>query len=231
MLLRTLLPTSLLLLHAACGGSAASADGSGSDGSSSSSPGSASDEAPARYGVESLLVEYRLEGTPSGTETLTFDRFGARERSVAEHVIELGAMRQTTSTTTLTEGAWITTLDADARRATRTQNPLYDQLVRAADGDVQEVGRRMLEAMGAERTGSEEVAGLPCEVWEIPIGNSKSWIWNGVTLRTESRMGPLTTSKVAVRVEQNPDFDAEHFAVPADWEVVELDLGRVLGGR
>lgn len=231
MTLRHRLGTAILLaLLAACGGNETSAGAGGSGGWSSSGGSSSSGEDVRRYAIESAIVEYELSGTPSGTETQVFDDYGAREASVRNHVVEIAGFRQETSTVSITEGPWITTLDDAERRATRIQNPLYEDLMRSVeDGDVEELGERMMRQMGGEKVGTEEVAGRTCDVWEVPVGNSRTWIWKGIPLKTEVTMGPMSSSMVATSVTVDPDMPASRFEVPDGYEVVEQDLSGILG--
>ena len=68
----------------------------------------------------------------------------------------------------------------------------------------------------------EEFLGRPCNVYSISPGKTvqKWWVWNGVTLRSESHFqdeaGVQDTSEEAVRVEEDGDIDPALFALPAD---------------
>lgn len=182
-----------------------------------------------KYQVESAIVEYAHSGTVGGTETLYFDRFGAREASVKKTVIEVGSIRNETSAVTITEGAWITQLDEAEKKATRMKNPLYDDLMQGMKNrDAEQVGAEMIRKMGGKKTGTEEIAGRLCDIWEVPTANSKTWVWKGITLKTEVSMGPMSTSMVATSVQENPSIPASRFEIPAGYEVVETDLSKIL---
>jgi len=78
----------------------------------------------------------------------------------------------------------------------------------------------------------EEFVGRPCKVYEVIQGPyvRKWWVWNGVTLRSESHQeiqtkNPntseientvLDTSEEAVRIEQDVDIDPGMFIPPSD---------------
>ena len=68
----------------------------------------------------------------------------------------------------------------------------------------------------------EEFLGRPCKVYSISPGKTvqKWWVWNGVTLRSESHfedeVGVQDASEEAVRVEEDGDIDPALFALPAD---------------
>ncbi len=68
----------------------------------------------------------------------------------------------------------------------------------------------------------EEFLARPCKVYSLSPGKTvqKWWVWNGVTLRSESHFEDATTiqdtTEEAVRVEVDGDIDPGLFALPAD---------------
>jgi hypothetical protein len=68
----------------------------------------------------------------------------------------------------------------------------------------------------------EEFLGRPCKVYSISPGKTvqKWWVWNGVTLRSESHFEDAVEiqdiTEEAVRVEQDVEIDRGLFALPAD---------------
>jgi hypothetical protein len=71
-------------------------------------------------------------------------------------------------------------------------------------------------------TVSEEFLGRPCKVYSISPGKTvqKWWVWNGITLRSESHFEDTTTgqdtTEEAVRLEVDGNIDPGLFALPAD---------------
>ena len=190
------------------------------------------DEAAAeglrRYQIESAVVTYELTGTPRGTEVLSFDRYGAREVSVNEHVMETGGQSIEMNSSVITEGPWITNVDRKEKRALRFKNPLYDDLLAAAAGkDPAEVGESLMQAMGGQQVGDEEILGRPCVVWELPqVG--KAWIWKGLVLKAEPKSGMVDSVKVAVSIEEGAEISDALFEVPADYDLSEFDTDAAL---
>lgn len=68
----------------------------------------------------------------------------------------------------------------------------------------------------------ENFLGRPCKVYSISPGKTvqKWWVWNGITLRSESHFEDATTvqdtTEEAVRVEVDRDIDPGLFALPPD---------------
>ncbi len=70
---------------------------------------------------------------------------------------------------------------------------------------------------------AEQVLGRPCKVYtrsEGAANTQKWWVWNGVTLRSESHLEAgstvIDTREEAVRVEEDGDIDAGLFSPPPD---------------
>lgn len=67
----------------------------------------------------------------------------------------------------------------------------------------------------------EEFLGRPCKVYSISPGRNvqKWWVWNGITLRSESHFEDANTvqdtREEAVRLEVDGDIDSGRFALPA----------------
>lgn len=76
-----------------------------------------------------------------------------------------------------------------------------------------------LAAQGVKKLGQEEVLGHNCTIYEIQSeGESvKTWIWDGLMLKTESKEHSL----VATKLEIDADIDSEMFEVPSDFKITD----------
>ena len=132
------------------------------------------------------------------------------------------------------DGDWIYNIDLANRTGTKIQNTLLPQFVAAArrkDQNMTQLGEEMLTNMGGEKVGTEEVAGKSCDVWETKNLGSRSWVWRGVTLKTQIAMGGMQITTTARRFEENATILADKFAVPSDVKITEgQDVKRVLEG-
>lgn len=177
-----------------------------------------------RYRVRSGMVTYTLSGVQNGTETLYFDQWGMRE---AKHTqAEIGAAGITVQQNQLVVMAdgWTTTVDLNRKTGSRIPTPLMPELIETAKregGDMTDIGEAMMTRMGAVKVGTETLLGKPCDIWEIQQMNSKTWVWQGITLKTEVRMGGQTVLIEATEVQDNIDVPEERFTIPADVQVVE----------
>jgi hypothetical protein len=80
------------------------------------------------------------------------------------------------------------------------------------------------ELMQSGAIGEEQFLGRQCKVYTLSskdAGTYKWWVWNGVTLRSESHSGEtastlIETSEEAVRVEEDGEIDSGLFSPPTD---------------
>ncbi len=151
-----------------------------------------------RYGIKSGVIEYEVSGAQSGTETIYFDDWGYREAKYTETELSFGGFSQMTKTLTILEGKTIYTIDLSTNTGTKMENPLFQNV---SDEDLQEIGERMMKQMGGEKTGTEDVLGRTCDVWEIKQMRGKTWIWNSIPLKTEVNMG-MQMNSAAVSIKE-----------------------------
>jgi hypothetical protein len=162
--------------------------------------------------------EEYISETGRGIEYI--DAAGGRRRQDFEHTVT--TLRQLTSTQRLTlifDGTklYIVTTSKDGQRAGRVTD-----LREGYDYTVWEDAFIESSKLLGITISEEQFLGRPCKVYTLAKGvdNQKWWVWNGVTLRSESHFE--TTSTVmdtweeAVRVEQDVEIDPGLFSPPPD---------------
>lgn len=171
-----------------------------------------------RYRTASAIVQFTLSGMQSGTETLWFDRHGMREAKLTQSVLTVAGHTVKTNRLTIFDNGTTITADLDRRTATKMPTPMFTDAVEAAKrqgGDMTDLGTAMIQRMGAVRTGTGTVAGKTCDVWEIKSLGSKSWLWNGITLRNDTNFAGQTMKTIATSVQENVTIPEDKFALPA----------------
>lgn len=163
-----------------------------------------------RYGIKKACIEYELSGTQTGKETLYIGDWGWLEAKYTQTQIEVMGFTQKTNTATFVEGTWIYTVDLDNKTGTKTENTM----LKALQGqDIEEVGKRILIDMGGEKVGSETLLGdKVCEMWEVKNIGTKTWLWKGIPLKTETNMMGMKMSSVATKIKF--DFDEKYLYKP-----------------
>jgi hypothetical protein len=177
-----------------------------------------------RYKIRSGIVEYKLSGMQTGTETLYFDRWGMREAKYTQTEIKAGSISVKQNRLGLLDGEWPYAVDLDQKTGTKIATPMMKELAGAAkrEGkDATDLGEEMLARMGGRKIGMETLLGKTCDVWEIKSLNAKSWVWQGLTLKTEVNMMGKTTTTEAVRLQDNVSVPEEKLTLPQDVKITQ----------
>jgi len=165
-----------------------------------------------RYGFESAIVVYQLEGSDEGTKTLYIDR-GGYKFATYEVITKKKTEEQST---VILIGSDMITLNYENNSAVKMHNPAAYWLANP-NRDWEETGRNMLIHMGYEIIGQETISGKECDIWKQ--GKSKIWVWNGLTLKSQVGKEVETATSISIDV----PVSEEHFEVPKgfDCEVIE----------
>lgn len=176
-----------------------------------------------RYSIESGIIKYELTGAEEGTETVYFDRWGAREAKYTKTKMTMMGITTETNTLSILDGNLIYNIDFNEKTGTKMKGDLLSGLVNALPGnDLAEVGKNMLQGMGGIKTGEKTVAGKLCEIWEIPEVNSKAYIWESITLKSVVAMGDLTMVSTAVSIEENVKIPEGKFSIPKEIKIIDV---------
>lgn len=156
-----------------------------------------------RYNQKSGTIEYQITGNMmTGTEILHFDNFGAREAKYTNTEVKVAGFSQKTNTVAYLEGSTLYTVDLNTNTGTKMENKIMKNL---EGKDLQDASKQMLKDMGGKQIGNETFLGKNCEVWEIKSLGSKTWIWNGVPLKTEVNMMGQQITYTATKISETVD--------------------------
>lgn len=181
-----------------------------------------------RYGIESGMVEYEHSGSQKGKEILYFVDWGLKEARYTDTEMTVMGISNKTSTVSMIDGDWVYHYDRISKKGTKMKNVLLEGLTDAQKKDVAEVGMEMMKKMGAKKTGTEEVAGKTCDVWEATSMGTKIWIWENIVMKTTIKMAGVEYTTLAVKVEENADVEGKIlFPDGVDRETFE-DMSNVL---
>lgn len=209
-------------------------EGGATSSSASSQPATETPGYPKRYLVESGIIEYEMSGMQKGTETVYFDKWGWREAKYTNSELSIAGITRKETKLSIMDGDWIYNIDLESRTGTKIKNTLLPQFIEAAKKKGQtmtELGEEMMRNMGSEKSGTDTVAGQPCDVWVSKQMGSRSCVWNGVTLQTEVTMGGMRMTSNATRFQANAAVPADKITIPGDVKITEgPDLKRALEG-
>ncbi len=164
-----------------------------------------------RYGFESAIVEYDVEGSDAGTKTLFIDMGGYK---YAEYDI-IKKKKSEEKNTQILIGSDMISIDYDNKIATKIHNPMAFLLANP-NRDWEETGRNMLIKLGYEIIGQEKISGKECDIWKQ--GKHRLWVWNGLTLKSEQGKN----KEIATRIKIDVDVPTKNFEVPEGFEMEEF---------
>lgn len=176
-----------------------------------------------RYDFKSGKVEYKLTGATSGTQTMFFDNYGMKEAKYADMSIEMMGMKQKKNTLTILDGKDTYIVDWEKGTAVKMATPLYNMFPKGKD--IKHAGKKMMENMGAEKTGSGKVLNKNCDVWEIKKAGMKMWMWKSIPLKVEVNMMGMQMNQEATSIETNIKIPAAKFEIPKNIKVTAMGAG------
>lgn len=117
---------------------------------------------------------------------------------------------------TILDGEWTYNIDLDKKSGSKIKTQLlYELIETAGDKDLGELGEEMLIRMGGKKIGKDEMLGKTCDIWELQSLNTRSWVWNWITLKTEAKLMGITVIKTATKIDANASIPEEKFKIPA----------------
>lgn len=186
-------------------------------------------ENPRFHPLDRYTIVYALEGMQTGTFTEHSRSFGYLRAEYERTVVLVGGRRIETNTQAIIEGPIVTRFDLATRAGTRIQNPMYDKLAKAVDGeDAMALSRRMLAALGAKETGeSAEYAGEVCRLWRVEMAKQTLCVTDdGLTLLSDVAMPGAAMKRVATEIRRGDGGPDDAFTVPADVKITEIQMRR-----
>lgn len=156
------------------------------------------------YEQEKFTVVYEVKGSPeNGAITEHVDAWGNRRVEIKDLTLSFAGMTQTTKQRVIYDGASIITVDLQTGAVSRVENPLHAKVVASMKGrSGVDYGREWATSMGAKPTGkTRRYAGMDCDEWTLPsLGTTMCVSRSGITLRTETNMGPVKSTRTATQV-------------------------------
>ncbi len=179
------------------------------------------DDDARRYLFKEGMIVYRLDGMRSGTETLYWRDWGRQEARYVDATLAVGGMSQTIKTWTILDDDTMTTIDQQAGQATR-MNVADMALTKMGRDDQLRMGEEIVKALGGEPQGTDTIADTQCTLWSIPVTRTELCLWQGMTLRVKTDMGPQSMVMEASAIDVFSPVDSKHFTVPSDITVTDM---------
>lgn len=183
------------------------------------------------YTVKSGKVEYELSGNISGNKTMWFDDFGRKKRIELNKTttVKIFGIESVTTEKTMTifDGEYIYSIDYQDNSGYKQPMPELANMANIEEmneAEKQAFYDQTLADLGGKKLGKEKFLGRDCDV--ISLMGSKSWIYQGVTLKNETSLLGITNNETAIDFQENIKISADKFVPPTDIDWVENQVNQ-----
>ena len=173
-----------------------------------------------RYAIKSGHVLYELTGNITGEKEVWFDDYGMKyyEEENSTSTIKMFGITNTEKehTIMIMDGETFYDIDMLTKTGSKGTLPSMEQLQDMADemtkAEQKQFADDIMNSFGGKRLGTEKFLGKTCEVMEIM--GMKSWIYNGLTLKSEVEVMGIVTNETATSFKENIKVPASRFDPP-----------------
>ncbi len=177
------------------------------------------------FGIQSGIIEYEITGSQTGSKKLYFDDWGRKQAEFSNSTIKVGKFSKHSNLLKITNGDWQYIINLEKKTGTKRENPVLTKMYELSNQiNYNDFGEQLVLIEGGVKTGSEEVAGKNCTIYNFKNKNSKRWIWNWITLKSESLSGGVHITVTAKNIAENISVPDSVFNPPLDIMVIEVDL-------
>jgi len=177
------------------------------------------------FGIQSGIIEYEITGSQTGSKKLYFDDWGRKQAEFSNSTIKVGKFSKHSNLLKITNGDWQYIINLEKKTGTKRENPVLTKMYELSNQiNYNDFGEQLVLIEGGVKTGSEEVAGKNCTIYNFKNKNSKRWIWNWITLKSESLSGGVHITVTAKNIAENVSVPDSVFNPPLDIMVIEVDL-------
>lgn len=181
-----------------------------------------------RFGVKSGIVEYTISGSQEGTKTLYFDDWGMRQAEYTRSVLSVGKFTKAINKVNIIDGDYQYMINLDQASGTKTKNPILKTMQDLKDQKgFNGFGEQYLLSLGANKIGTEKFLDKDCDVYEIRNTGTKLWVWEWITLKSETNTGGIDITLTAVKINTNIKIPSEKFKLPEKITLNEVDLDNI----
>lgn len=181
-----------------------------------------------RYGIKSGVIEYIITGSQEGTKTLYFDSWGMRQAEYTRSVLSVGGFTKSLNLVNIIDGEFQYMINIDQNSGTKTRNPILKSIEQLkGQKGFNEFGEQMLLSMGANKIGSENFLGKDCDVYEMKSTGTKLWVWEWLTLKSETKSGGMNINLTATRINEGGSVPKEKFRIPEKVVLNEVDIDNI----
>lgn len=179
------------------------------------------------FGIKSGVIEYVISGSQEGTKTLYFDNWGMKQAEYMRSILTVKGFTKPINKLSVIDGEFQYNINMDQNSGTRTRNQILRTMEQlSGQKSFNEFGEQMLLSMGANKIGSEDFLGKTCDVYEMRSTGTKLWVWEWITLKSETNSRGLEINITATRINEG-SVPKEKFKIPEKVILNEVDLDNI----
>jgi len=177
------------------------------------------------FGIKSGIIEYEITGSQTGTKKLYFDDWGRKQAEFTNSTIKVGKYTKHSNLLKITIGDLQYIMDLENETGIKRENPVIEMIIELKNQtNYGEFGEQLILIDGGFESGGDVIADKNCKVYEFKNKNTKSWVWNWLTLKSETKRGNVDITLNAKNIEENVFIADSVFSPPKNILITEVDL-------
>jgi hypothetical protein len=177
------------------------------------------------FGIQSGIIEYEITGSQTGNKKLYFDDWGRKQAEYSNSTIKVGKFSKHSNLLKITNGDWQYIINLEKKTGTKRENPILGKMYELSNQiNYNDFGEQLVLIEGGVKTGMGVIAGKNCTIYNFKNKKSNRWIWNWITLKSESLSGGVHITVTAKNILENVSVPDSVFNPPPDVMVIEVDL-------
>ncbi len=173
------------------------------------------------YAVKSGYIKYQLTGNTTGTKELWWDDYGRKtcETEQSTTTTKMFGIKNTeekhSTTVIVKDKFWVA--DYIKNLGSKGNVPMYQEgqeiVGSMTEKEQEEFADEVLDGMGGDKLGTENLNGFKCDV--IKIMGIKSWVYKGLVLKTEGKLLGIEANEMFVDFNPNTEIPSSKFNPPS----------------
>ena len=150
-----------------------------------------------------------------------------RQAEYTRSVLTVSGFTKPINIANIIDGEYQYMINIDQNSGTKTRNPILKSIEQLKDQrGFNEFGEQMLLSMGANKIGTETFLGKECDVYEMRSTGTKLWVWEWITLKSETKSGGLEINLTATRITEG-SVPNDKFKIPEKIVLNEVDVDNI----
>jgi len=177
------------------------------------------------FRIKTGIIEYEITGSQTGTKKLYFDDWGRKQAEFTNSTVKVRKYTKHSNLLKITKGDWQYIINLENITGLKRENPVIEKMIELRNQtNYGEFGEQLLLISGGFESGHDIVAGKKCKIYEFKKQNTKSWIWNWLMLKSETKRGNINITVIAKKVELDVSIADTVFSPSKNILITEVDL-------